>query len=176
MKIFSVLMLVLSVMNFATAQDLNSFNLRPPFPGNPGNGPGQPPNGPGNPPYPPQPPGYNDIYGPPRTVRWHNLGTIKTKKFIETRVRFNINGHFINEVFFAAEKNHVEIRSALIYLSNGQMFEARNFLGTLRDGQQTRQLLDYRNSLRVDRIELTIASPNLIGSAAQLHLQLGLAY
>ncbi len=175
MKMISALILVFAFATSAFADlqprppgNPGNPNNPPPYPGDPGNGPGQP--------YPPQPPGYNDIYGPPRTVRWADVGSIKLQKFIETRANINVRGSFVNEVYFAAESNEVEIRSAWVVLSNGQAFEARNLIGTLRRGQQTRQLLDYRNSLRVDRIELRLASPNLIGSSATLRVQLGLAY
>ncbi|MGZ3689901.1 MAG: hypothetical protein ACXVAX_00270 [Pseudobdellovibrio sp.] len=129
-------------------------------------------------PYPPQPypPGYNDVYGPNRTVRWADAGVFKAEKFIETTFRINLNGNFVNEVFLGAQSNDIEIRSVVVVLTNGQSFEANNFHFTLQNGQQTRQLFDYNYSLRVDHIDFRIASPNLIGPSGSLALQFGLAY
>ena len=116
------------------------------------------------------------MYGPNRTVRWADAGVVKGQKFLETRFSVNLNGNFVNEVFMAAQDNDIEIRSAVVVLTNGQAFDLRNFVGTLRNGQQTRQLFDYNYSLRVDHIDFRIASPNLIGPSASLALQFGLAY
>jgi hypothetical protein len=127
-------------------------------------------------PYPPhQPPHYGDVYGPGRTVRWQDMGIFKAIKVIETQVRLDTRGQFINEIYVKANSNSVEIKSALAYLVNGQVIEVRQLLGTVRKGQEFRVLLDYRNSLRLDRVELVIQS-GLFGGSGKLNVQLGLAY
>ncbi|MEQ1723394.1 MAG: hypothetical protein ABL930_09480, partial [Pseudobdellovibrio sp.] len=145
--------------------------------GYPGGGnpyPGQPyPNNP----YPAPPaPGYSDIYGPNRTVRWQDMGSFRAQKFVETTVRLDARGQFVNELFLVAQDNQVQIRSAVARLVNGQIVDLRYLQGVIRQGQQLRQPLDYRNSLRVDSIELVIESSNLIGSRGSLNVQLGLAF
>ncbi|MGZ3689903.1 MAG: hypothetical protein ACXVAX_00280 [Pseudobdellovibrio sp.] len=176
------------------------------FPGGPGGGPGwgHGPGGwdhgpgqpyPGNPypqpypnnpypqpypnnPYPPPPgPGYGDCYGPARTVRWQNMGSYVAQKIIETDVVVPGNGQFVNEIFLTAVDNPVQINSALVYLTNGQVVELRGLLTRMDRNQQLRQPLDYRTSLRVDRIELRIESPAIFGgSRGSLQVQLGLAF
>lgn len=161
-KIFSVLTLILLSFSFAHA-DLGQLDPRPPQ---------RPPSQP----YPPHnPPPWGDVYGPGRTVRWQDMGTFKAIKVIETQVRLDVRGRFVNEIFVAAESNSVEIKSALAYLTNGQVIEVRQLLGSVRKNQQYRVLLDYRNSLRLDRIEMVIES-GLFGSSGKLNIQLGLAY
>lgn len=162
-KFFSLFAVVLLSFNLAQA-DLGQLDPRPP----------QRP--PPSQPYPPnQPPHYGDVYGPGRTVRWHDMGVFKAIKVIETQVRLDTRGNYINEIYVRAESNSVDIKSALAYLVNGQVIEVRQLLGTVRKGQQYRVLLDYRNSLRLDRIELVIQS-GLFGGSGKLNVQLGLAY
>lgn len=162
-KIFSLFAVVFLSFNLVLA-DSGQLDPRPP----------QRP--PPNQPYPPsQPPHYGDVYGPGRTVRWHDMGVFKAIKVIETQVRLDTRGQFINEIYVRAESNSVDIKSALAYLVNGQVIEIRQLLGTVRKGQQHRVLLDYRNSLRLDRIELVIQS-GLFGGSGKLNVQLGLAY
>lgn len=156
-KIFSLFAVVLLSFSLAKA-DLGQLDPRPTQP------------------YPPnQPPPYGDVYGPGRTVRWYDMGVFKAIKVIETQVRLDTRGQFINEVYVQADSNSVDIKSALAYLVNGQVIEVRQLLGTVRKGQQYRVLLDYRNSLRLDRIELVIQS-GLFGGSGKLNVQLGLAY
>ena len=124
----------------------------------------------------PQPPGYNDIYGPGRTVRWWDMGVIQAQKFMAIDVRLDVRGQFVNEIFLGAIDNHIGIKSAQARLANGQMIDLQFMRGTLRRDQRAQVRLDYRNSLRIDTIYLTIESPNLVGSRASLGIQLGLAY
>lgn len=129
-----------------------------------------------NQPNQPPPPGYNDIYGPGRTVRWQDMGVIQAQKFIALDVQLNAYGQFVNEIFFAAIDNHIGIKSARARLSNGQMIDLAYLNGTIYRGQQMRFRLDYYYSLRIDSVFLTIESPNVVGSRATLATQLGLAY
>ena len=124
----------------------------------------------------PPPPGYSDIYGPPRTVRWQDLGAYQAEKFIDMNLSVDVRDQFVNEIFVAAENNHVEVKQVMAYLSNGQVVEMRNMVGTIQRGRQYRVLLDYRNSLRLQRLVFTIRSPNLAGSRGMFLAQLGLAY
>lgn len=162
-KIFSLFALILLSFNLVYA-DLGQLDPRPPRP--PGGGQPYPPN---------QPPPWDNVYGPGRTVRWHDMGQFKAIKVIETKVRLDARGNFVNEIYVKAESNSVDIKSALAYLTNGQVVELRQLLGTVRKNEQYRSLLDYRNSLRVDRIELVIQS-GLFGGSGKLNVQLGLAY
>src|SRR3990167_8159820 len=73
----------------------------------------------------PPPPGYNDIYGPGRTVRWQDMGVIQAQKFIVLDIQLNARGQFVNEIFFAAIDNHIGIKSAQARLANGQMIDLR---------------------------------------------------
>ena len=168
-KIFSLFAVVL--LSFSLVQaDSGQLDPRPPQ-RPPGQGPSPyPPNQPPN-----QPPHYGDVYGPGRTVRWADMGTFKAIKVIETQVRLDVRGNFVNEIYVRAESNNVEIKSALAYLTNGQVYEVRQLLGNVRRDEQYRILLDYRNSLRLDRIELVIQS-GLFGGSGKLNVQLGLAY
>lgn len=165
------LMFIVFVTLFATATYAGNF----PWPGQPDQ-----PNQPGQPGYPgqpqPPPPGYNDIYGPGRTVRWWDMGIIQAQKFIAIDVRLDVRGQFVNEVFLAAIDNHIGIKSAQARLVNGQMIDLRYLVGTIRKGQQYQIRLDYNYSLRIDTIYLTVESPNLAGPRASLGIQLGLAY
>ena len=133
---------------------------------------------PGQPDQPgsPQPPGYNDIYGPGRTVRWWDMGTVQAQKFVAVDVRMDVRGEFVNEIYLAAIDNHIRIKAASARLANGQMIDLNYLVGTIEKGRQYQIRLDYRNSLRLDSLYLTIESPNLAGSRASLAIQLGLAY
>ena len=167
-KFFSLLVVILLSFSLVQANE-GQLDPRPPQ---------RPP--PNEPPYPyppnqPPPPHYGDVYGPGRTVRWQDMGVFKAIKVIETQVRLDTRRQFVNEVFVRAESNNVEIKSALAYLTNGQVFEVRQLIGNVRRDQQYRILLDYRNSLRLDRLELVIQS-GLIGGSGKLNVQLGLAY
>lgn len=169
-KIFSLFAVVLLSFSMLSLAQANEGQLDPRPPQRPP--PNQPPS-----PYPPNqpPPHYGDVYGPGRTVRWHDMGVFKAIKVIETQVRLDTRGQFVNEIYVRAESNNVEIKSALAYLTNGQVYEVRQLLGNVRKGEQYRVLLDYRNSLRLDRVELVIQS-GLFGGSGKLNVQLGLAY
>ena len=161
-----------------------------PLPGRPGGGypapPGHPGHGgnpyPGNPypaPYPGQPypqPGYNDVYGPAVTVRWLDMGTHRAQKLIDTNIHLNVRGQLVNEIYVTAQNNPVLVRSAVAYLSNGQIVELRNLLGNIHENRPVRTMLDYRNSLRVESIVLNVEAASLLGSRGSLNIQLGLAY
>lgn len=135
------------------------------------------PDKPDQPRYPqPQPPGYGDIYGPGRTVRWWDMGTVQAQKFVAVDVRIDVRGEFVNEVYLAAISNHIKIKAASARLANGQMIDLNYLVGTIEKNRQYQIRLDYRNSLRLDSLYLTIESPNLAGSRASLAIQLGLAY
>ncbi len=156
-----------------------------PHPGNPYPGNPYPSPYPSNPypspypsnPYPaPYPPSYNDVYGPARTVRWQDMGLFKAQKVLETRVSIEAYGQLVNEVLLTAIDNPVQVNQALAYLTNGQVVDLRSLWGRIERGQQLRQPLDYRNSLRVSRIELNIESPSIFGgSRGTLQVHLGLA-
>jgi hypothetical protein len=134
-----------------------------PYPGNPGGYPQRPP------------PGYNDVYGPARTVRWYDVGSHRADKFLDRDVVIDVNGALVNELYLVASNNRVAINSAVAYLMDGQVVDLRGVVGEIRDGQQVRSQLDYRFSLRVRQIVLNIESPNLIGSRGNLNIHLGLA-
>lgn len=153
-------LLLFMAASFATSAFAGNF----PWPDQPGQ--------PGN----PQPPGYNDIYGPGRTVRWWDMGTVQAQKFVAIDVRLDVRGEFVNEIYLGAIGNHVGIKSASARLANGQMIDLNFLVGTIQKGRQYQIRLDYRNSLRIDSLYLTIESPNLAGSRASLAIQLGLAY
>ena len=116
------------------------------------------------------------LCSPARTVRWQYAGQFLAQKIVETDITIPGNGQFVNEIFLTAVDNPVQITSALAYLTNGQVVELRYLLTQIGRGQQIRQQLDYRSSLRVDRIELRIESPSLFGSRGSLQVQLGLAF
>ncbi len=124
----------------------------------------------------PNPPGYNDVYGPGRTVRWEDKGRYKTEKFFETEVRIDVRDQFVNEVFVGVWDNHVDVTDAVAYLSNGRMIRLDKMIGTAQAGRQYRILLDYRNSLRIEQLIYRIKSGNLIGPRGTIGFQLGLAY
>jgi hypothetical protein len=133
---------------------------------------GDEPGYPGN----PNPPGYHDVYGPGRTVRWEDKGRYRTEKFFEGEVRLDVRGQYVNEVFVGVWDNHVDVTEAVAYLSNGRAIRLNNMIGTAQAGRQYRILLDYRNSLRVERLVYRIKSGNLIGPRGTIGFQLGLAY
>lgn len=169
-KIFSLFAVVLLSFSLVSLAQADSGQLDPRPPQRPPPSQPYPPNQP-----PHQPPHYGDVYGPGRTVRWHDMGLFKAIKVIETQVRLDTRGQFVNEIYVRAESNSVDIKSAVAYLANGQVYELRHLLGTVRKNEQYRVLLDYRNSLRLDRIELVIQS-GLFGGSGKLNVQLGLAY
>ena len=128
-------------------------------------------------PQPPnQGPGYNDIYGPARTVRWDYVGAFQTEKFFEIDVNIEARDQFVNEVMVAAQDNDVEVVDAIGYLSNGQSFRINNMIGTIPRGRQYQVQLDWRNSLRLSRIVYRISTSNMIGPRGTFYVQLGLAY
>ena len=105
------------------------------------------------------------------------MGSYRADKIFESTITLPGNGQFVNELFLSAIDNPVQINSALVYLVDGQVIELRNLLIRLERNQQVRQPLDYRTSLRVDRIELRIESPAIFGgSRGTLQVQLGLAF
>jgi hypothetical protein len=131
-----------------------------PYPGHPGGGypapPGHPGHGgypyPGNPypapphhppHYPPhQPPHHDhyDVYGPAITVRWLDMGTHKAQKLIDTNIHLNVHGQLVNEIYVTAQNNPVLVRSAVAYLSNGQVVELRNLLGNIHEHRPVRTM------------------------------------
>lgn len=178
-KILSLVIIVLTMASTLKADDMSDARRReqeavngqarsaylvPGYPGYPGYRPPGPP------------PGYSDIYGPPYTVRWQDMGTHRSEKFAETSIYISASGQFVNEVLLTSIDNRVEIRSAQARLANGQMISLNQLAVTLRKGQQFRLRLDSYYSLRIDQIILTAISPNLIGSRGQLNVQLGVAY
>ena len=104
------------------------------------------------------------------------MGTVQAQKFVAVDVRMDVRGEFVNEVYLAAIGNHIRIKAASARLANGQMIDLNYLVGTIEKGRQYQIRLDYRNSLRLDSLYLTIESPNLAGSRASLAIQLGLAY
>ncbi len=157
-------------------------------PGNIGQNPGQGldpyrplprpirPQPPGRPyPPPPPPPYYGGDYGPQQTVRWQDNGLSRLPKLLSQSQTIYVGGHLVNEVLIRALDNRVSVDSAVAYLINGQVIDLRQLTGTIRDGQEIRSLLDYRYSLRVERIVIQASSSNLIGSRAQMQVILGLA-
>lgn len=141
----------------------------------PNNGPQPWPPGPGPGPQP-GPPGWSDVFGPARTVRWWDLGSFQAEKFIDMNVNVDVQDQFVNEVFVAAQDNQVEVRDAVAYMSDGRAFQVRNLIGVIQEGRQYRVPLDYRNSLRLRRLVITIRASNPFGSRSRFYSQLGLAY
>ena len=133
------------------------------------------PDRPGRPMPPPPPPYYNGDLGPQQTVRWQDNGATRLPKLISQTVTVYVGGQLTNEVLVRAFDNHVQIESAVAYLQDGRVVDLRNLTGTVREGQELRSLLNYRFSLRVNRIEIRAVSSNLIGSRAQLQVIVGLA-
>ena len=126
----------------------------------------------------PPPPGYNPgygEYGPNYTRQWRDYGTTQLPKLISQDVTINVNGQLVNEIILRAIKNQAQIESALAYLSNGQVIDLRQLTGTIGSQNEFRTQLDYRYSLRVDRLVFKATSSNLFGSRGQLKVILGLA-
>lgn len=119
-------------------------------------------------------PGYAD-YGPGYTVRWQDFGMNRLPKFITQDVTIQVRGQLVNEIILRALDNQVEIQSALAYLTNGQVIDLRQVTGTIGNQNEVRVRLDYRYSLRVERIVFRATSSNLFGSRGQLSVILGLA-
>lgn len=197
-KILSLVLITLSVVSMAQAEYLIPGYGRPRHGGHeprpqigggngylipgPPQGGGQPYPDPMNPdvnpnypngPYPEPTPSWDNLYGPPRTVRWEDKGSFRVEKLVDTRANLSARGQFVNEVYIVIDKNNVDVKSAWAYMTNGQPVELR-MRGNMGPGQY-RIPLDYRNSLRLDRIELEMRS-GLIGSRASVNVQLGLAF
>ena len=171
MRILFVVLMMLGI-GLTVNADLQP---RPPITQPPPSDP-YPPTNPYDPPSPYPPPGYNDVYGPGRTVRWEDVGVFRTEKFMELEVNIRVRDQFVNEVFVAGHDNEVDVTEALAYLSNGQVFRLNNMIGTVQPGRRYRVALDYRNSLRLERLVYRIRSGNLIGPRGSIAFQLGLAY
>lgn len=155
-----------------------------PAPLTPGNSPYHPGHGGRRPmpprppvrPTPPPPPHYgHGAFGPQYTVRWDDRGAIRLPKFISESTTIYVGGRLVNEILVRSINNHIEIESATAYLTNGQVIDLRNIIGTLREGREIRTLVDAYYSLRIERIDIHASSPNLIGSRGQMQLILGLA-
>lgn len=129
---------------------------------------------PPRPPMPP-PPQYGNDYGPAYTVRWQDYGVTQIAKFVAQDVVIDVRGQYVNEILLRAIDNDVQIQSALAYLSNGQVIDIRQATGSVRPNQDFRTQIDYRGSVRAERIVLKATSSNLIGSRGQLSVILGLA-
>lgn len=126
----------------------------------------------------PPPPGYNPgygDYGPNYTRQWRDYGTTRVPKLISQDVTIDVRGQLVNEIILRAVDNQVQIDSALAYLSNGQVIDMRQVTGTIGRQNEFRAQLDYRYSLRVDRLVFKATSSNLFGSRGQLKVILGLA-
>lgn len=140
--------------------------------------PPRPPRPP-RPPMPPPPPqhgGYDYYnYGPNYTVRWMDTGLNKMPKIISQTVVIRVQNQLVNEVLLRAVKSQVSIRSITAIMTNGQAINLNHLAITLQNGQEIRAPLDYRYSLRLDRLIIEGNSPNLIGSLGQLNVVLGLA-
>lgn len=119
--------------------------------------------------------GYGYGVGPGRTLRWQMVDSSKAPKIIDENVSIRLNGRLVNEVLFRAEGNPIDVSNAVAYLSNGQVIDLYAGSGMVRDGEVRRFRLDYRYSFRVERIELTISSPRLIGSRGLLTTYIGFA-
>lgn len=136
--------------------------------------PGRPPMPPPRPPMPP--PSYNNDYGPSYTARWQDYGLTKLPKVASQDINIDVRGQYVNEILLRAVDNTAQITSVLAYLSNGQVVDVRQATGNIGEGREIRAQLDYRASLRVERIVVKATSPNLFGSRAQVSVILGLAY
>lgn len=129
------------------------------------------------PPYRPQPPPqYNNDYGPAYTVRWQDYGLTQLPKLVTQDVVIDVRGQYVNEILLRAVSSDVQIQSVLAYLSNGQVIDVRQATGSVRPNQDFRSQIDYRGSVRLERLVIKANSPNLIGSRGQLSVILGLAY
>ncbi len=114
------------------------------------------------------------VAGPKYTSRWELVDSSQAPKFVDSTVSIRLRDELVNEIYLRADKNPVEISDVVVTLSNGQTMHLDHASGTLRNGQAVRLQLHNRFSLRLEQIELTITSPNLIGSRGQLTTQLGL--
>lgn len=146
----------------------------------PGNGDVYRPDRPGRPlppgrPGRPLPPYYGGDYGPQQTVRWLDQGVNRLPKLISDTQTIYLGGQLVNEVLVRALDNNVQIESMLAYLQNGQVIDLRQLTGTFRQGQEARGLVDYRFSLRIERLVIQATSPNLFGSRASMQVIIGLA-
>ncbi|MFZ3230697.1 MAG: hypothetical protein WA160_10870 [Pseudobdellovibrio sp.] len=158
------------------ARDRNNNPYQPPYI-TPGHRPSPPPR-----PRPPMPPppnygnDYGNNYGPAYTIRWQDFGANLIPKLMAQDVVLDVRGQFVNEILLRASENSVQVNSVLAYLSNGQVIDIRQATGNIRDGGEFRAQLDYRSSLRVERIVINATSSNLFGSRGRLSVILGLAY
>lgn len=114
------------------------------------------------------------VAGPKYTSRWEQVDSSQAPKLIDETVSIRLRDELVNEIYLRADKNRVEIADVVVTLSNGQTMHLVQASGTLRSGQAIRLQLHNRFSLRLERIEMTITSPNLIGSRGQLTTQIGL--
>lgn len=145
--------------------------------------PGQPPPmmPPRRPPMPPPPPpGYPSYpgpqdYGPAYTARWQDFGVTKMPKVIEQEINLDLRGQFVNEILLRSVDNSLSVTSVLVYLTNGQVIDLRQATGSIGGRGEIRTVLDYRASLRVNRIVVK-ATSGLIGSRGSLNVVVGLAY
>lgn len=122
----------------------------------------------------PPPPFYGDV-GPQMTVRWQDNGVNRLPKFVTETFTIYVGNVLTNEVLVRAIDNRVGVDSALAYLADGRVVPLAALQGSLRQGEERRSLLDYRFSLRVNRIEIRATSDNLIGSRALIQVLVGLA-
>ncbi len=126
------------------------------------------------PPPPPPVPGYYDV-GPQMTVRWQDDGTNRIPKLISETVVVRVGNLLTNEVLVRAMDNSISIESAIAVLTDGRIVPLNQLQGTLRRDREFRSLLDYRYSLRVNRIEIRATTSGLIGSRGNLQVLVGLA-
>lgn len=114
------------------------------------------------------------IAGPKFTSRWEQIDSSQAPKLIDNTVSIRLHDELVNELYLRADKNRVEISDVVVTLSNGQTIHLVQATGTLRSGQAVRVSLHDRFSLRLERVEITMTSPNLIGSRGQLTTHMGL--
>ncbi len=136
-------------------------------------GPGDDRHDHGRPPM--RPPPYSDIYGPARTARWLDMGSFRAEKILLKNIRINAGGQYVNEILIDVIDNNVQIDSAVAYLTNGQIVNLQSVTGVTRKGRRIVARLDYRNSLRVDRIEMNIETAGLFGPRGNIKILLGVA-
>lgn len=115
------------------------------------------------------------FYGPPRTARWVAAGNFRLPKLLEQEIVINVDGNYVNEIYFSALKNSVRIISVEMHLPNGEVLQLNRVQGTLGENQQVRFRVNRNYSLRSRQIVIRAGSPNLVGSRAELQVQLGLA-
>lgn len=124
---------------------------------------------------PPYPPPSQPDYGPGYTRYWVDSGFHKAPKVVKDDLQINVNHRYVNEIVLRGDNATVDISSALVYLSGGQILELRQLLGNLPKNREFRTRLDYYNSLRVSRIVLRISSPQVIGPSGKVQVLLGMA-